>query len=488
MAIAPPDGVALSCTSCGRTTSRSPSSGVSKKPPSGCGEVLEDHVHRAPRPPSNQRSSNVASYSGEQPVREVRVVLEHAVGRRPAVLPRAPEPAVRPRGGRRGPRRPPATPPRAYARRRLDQRRLAGRGQRPRGVRERGDREPVPGREHLVVARRLRPRGRAGAAGAARAVGQPVGDLRRRRARTAPPSSASPRTRDRIVRPSQLPASVTPYAAANSGGGVAQDLAHLAGRPDERRRPPRPPCPRPGWRRTRRPAVAQLAEHVVEHPGRRRQQRRVAGERPRVDVHARELGVVVEHLLEVRARATPRRSRSGGSRRPAGRGCRPPPSRRGSGARPRAARASPLATCRRSRNSIVIGCGNFGARPQPPWTGSNEAATAAAAASSASRGGIPIGPAAGPDRLRLDQRVDEPHARLLHLRPLGRPRGPDAVEHLAERRHPVARRVGEVGAAVERPALGREEHAHRPAAAARSSPGRRPCTAGRGRGAPRGRP
>ena len=46
------------------------------------------------------------------------------------------------------------------------------------------------------------------------------------------------------------------------------------------------------------------------------------------------------------------------------------------------------------------------------------------------------------------------------------PRGADAVDHLAERGQPVARHVGEVGAAVERLAVGRQEDAHRPAALA----------------------
>ena len=43
----------------------------------------------------------------------------------------------------------------------------------------------------------------------------------------------------------------------------------------------------------------------------------------------------------------------------------------------------------------------------------------------------------------------------------------DAIEDLPERRHPVARLVREVRAAVERPAVRRQEDAHRPAAAAR---------------------
>ena len=51
--------------------------------------------------------------------------------------------------------------------------------------------------------------------------------------------------------------------------------------------------------------------------------------------------------------------------------------------RPRIA-GRPVAT--RSRNSMVIGCGNFGALPQPPLAGSNEASIPAVAI--ASRSGV----------------------------------------------------------------------------------------------------
>ena len=76
-------------------------------------------------------------------------------------------------------------------------------------------------------------------------------------------------------------------------------------------------------------------------------------------------------------RASARRSRSGGSRRRAGRGCRRRPSRRASPRRSSSGRASPAATSRRSRNSIVIGCGNFGAPPQPPLRGVEARSSAA---------------------------------------------------------------------------------------------------------------
>ena len=111
---------------------------------------------------------------------------------------------------------------------------------------------------------------------------------------------------------------------------------------------------------------------------------------------------------------------------------------------------------------MVIGCGNLGARPQPPLAGSNDASIAAAAASS--RLGVGIGVAGVQARL-VHEPLDEPPAGRLDLGSLLAPRPLDAFEHLPERRHPVARLVGEVGPAVERPAVGRQEDRHRPAPA-----------------------
>ena len=73
---------------------------------------------------------------------------------------------------------------------------------------------------------------------------------------------------------------------------------------------------------------------------------------------------------------------------------------------------------------------------------------------------------AGIEPALLDQRLDEPAARRLDLGALLAPGALDAFEDLPERRHPVARLVGEVGPAVERPALRGQEDRHRPAAAA----------------------
>ena len=66
VAIALPDGTALSWTSLGRVTSRSWSSAVSKKPPAGSAKRARTRSIRA-RAVLNQRSSKVASYSASRP-------------------------------------------------------------------------------------------------------------------------------------------------------------------------------------------------------------------------------------------------------------------------------------------------------------------------------------------------------------------------------------------------------------------------------------
>ena len=65
----------------------------------------------------------------------------------------------------------------------------------------------------------------------------------------------------------------------------------------------------------------------------------------------------------------------------------------------------------------------------------------------------------------LDEPRHEPATGGLDLDALLAPGAIDPFEHLVERRHPVARFVREVGAAVERPAIGGQEDRHRPAAA-----------------------
>ena len=186
-----------------------------------------------------------------------------------------------------------------------------------------------------------------------------------------------------------------------------------------------------------------------------------------MEVDARELRVVVQHLLEVRHEPDARRSRSGGTRRRAGRGCRRRPSRRACAGRSPVRGHRRSAADRRSRNSIVIGCGNFGALPHPPLRVSNAV-----------------------DRCAVDRRVEQrpgagvacPAARSRAAPRARRPAAPPASSTLgpsarARRRStpsstwrndgiPCRGVVREVRAAVERPAVRGQEHGHRPAAAA----------------------
>ena len=185
-------------------------------------------------------------------------------------------------------------------------------------------------------------------------------------------------------------------------------------------------------------------------------------------VHAGQLGVVVEHLLEVRhqpvgvgrvaveAAAQLVVDAAGGHRveRPAG--------------HRRAAASSPVAACRRSRNSIVIGCGNLGAPPQPPLRRVERRARAADGAASSSRGRSAPGRRTASLRLLAPTSASTSRAAgCLDLRALlapGRadarpaPGGTTACRDAAS--------SGKYVPAVERPAVGRQEHAHRPAAAA----------------------
>ena len=88
----------------------------------------------------------------------------------------------------------------------------------------------------------------------------------------------------------------------------------------------------------------------------------------------------------------------------------------------------------------------------------------AAVAASSSVWRRPVVPASS--RAPFDQSGHQPPAGGVDLGPLLAPGPIDALEHLPERRHTVARLVREVGAAIERPAVGRQEDRHRPAATA----------------------
>ena len=159
--------------------------------------------------------------------------------------------------------------------------------------------------------------------------------------------------------------------------------------------------------------------------------------------------------------ASGRRSSSGRSRRPGGRKCRRGPSCRACAGR----RAAP--GCRRfardgaSSTLRSIGCGNLGAWPKPPWSGSKPRIVVRAAWSSSLASSEPEPSGSVPNARncsrhlgrRLDDLVSPFLPGLVHAR-----------EDAGKAGHPP--RVGrrEIGAAEERLELGREEHRHRPAA------------------------
>ena len=126
---------------------------------------------------------------------------------------------------------------------------------------------------------------------------------------------------------------------------------------------------------------------------------------------------------------------------------------------------------------MAIGWGNLGAPPQPPCRASKAACRPRTAVARRSDG-----PSAGSVGRRdarscsqgleqacrevllgADVRRDAGRG-LLDLVAALRPGAGDGGQQLAERGHAVARLVGEVGAAVEGPAVRREEDAHGPAA------------------------
>ena len=205
---------------------RSPSSAVSKKPPAGSAKRARI---TSTRPTAVVEPALVEGrlVQGEQALGQVGVVLEHAVGRGPAVLPRPPEPAVRPPEatwhgvGRRGRRLAvpggnvgwPASPDAASDRAASANAAIASPFQAASTLSSR-----VGCGRYCATREQRGPRGREPALDVAERQAEPLA------------SSASARTRDRIVRPSQLPAVGDPVRGREQRGVV--------------RRGPRGPPPR----------------------------------------------------------------------------------------------------------------------------------------------------------------------------------------------------------------------------------------------------
>ena len=92
---------------------------------------------------------------------------------------------------------------------------------------------------------------------------------------------------------------------------------------------------------------------------------------PGVEVHASEQGLVVEHLLEVRHHPERVDRVARESARRGGRTCRPTPSHRARSPRRCEPRRRRCARRRASTARASSPDGNFGARPNPPHSGSN---------------------------------------------------------------------------------------------------------------------
>ena len=384
----------------------------------------------------------------------MRVVLEHAVPDRPTVLPGSAEGAVRaeqPADDRLGrPARGGEVAPRG---------RVVDAGEGDRRVGEGADGQPVPRRQGLAVARRLGPR-RASLEQASPGLGEPAGHLVDR-----PLEDGRELVVGRDPGQDRHPFPVALVGHAVRGGeeigGVAQYLPDLGGAPGEGQA--LDPVGVGVLARGERAVLGrQLAQHVVEGGPGDVAVARVSGEAPGVDVDPGQLGVVVEHLLEVR-------------HEPLGVGrvavepaaeLVPHPA-----IRHRVQRAS-----RHHERSRIPGRGGPAQlvldghrlrelrRAAPAAVGPVEGRL-----DGRRRGVEEIGRGivrSGLDPALGDQARHQPPARRLDLVTPLTPRPVDTLEHLAERGHAVAGLVREVRAAVERPAVRGQEDRHRPAPAA----------------------
>ena len=166
-----------------------------------------------------------------------------------------------------------------------------------RGVGQGGDGQAVPGRQRLAVTGRLRPR-RAPLQEPAPIADQPRPDVGLGEALALGQLRIGDDPRqDRDPLPVALVGH--PVRRLEQAGLVAERVADLGGTPGEGQ--PLDPVRVGVLAGGERPVVGgQLADHVVERPDRDRAIALVAGERPGVQVDARELRVVVQHLLEMR--------------------------------------------------------------------------------------------------------------------------------------------------------------------------------------------
>ena len=216
----------------------------------------------------------------------------------------------------------------------------------------------------------------------------------------------------RIVLPSKLPSGMTPWASKNrsrSSSGSPSASAICAG-VQTKKRPSSPSRVGVLSRVEAAQRVGHLAQHVVERLPDDPAVAWLARHLPRVQVGARELGVVVEHLLEVRHQPDVVHGVAVETRRRAGRRCRRASSRRGSRSTIASGRSPAVATCLRSRNSSTMGCGNLGAPPKPPCVPSNDSSSPRTADSSTSASSAAGGASGAAGHVAL-QRLRQPTRR-----------------------------------------------------------------------------
>ena len=127
---------------------------------------------------------------------------------------------------------------------------------------------------------------------------------------------------------------------------------------------------------------------------------------------------------------------------------------------PSSVRSTISGSPRRSRSSSAECGGNFGARPKPPHSGSNDARSPRTASPSSDSVSGSTKEAGGPHG-RSPRRA---RSRSAHVAAALAVRTRYRLEHLAEARQAVAGLGREVRSAVERLAVGRQEGGHRPAA------------------------
>ena len=275
-----------------------------------------------------------------------------------------------------------------------------------------------------------------------------------------------------MLRPSKLPASVTPvplerrHRRARRGGGAA--------RPSSTRRSDLPRCGRAVGESAssaeKKPPsrVAQVAQHVLDRLVEHLPVPRLAGDLPGVQIDAGEQRLVVEHLLEVGHQPRRRRPSSGRSRPRGGRRCRPRPWRR--------AWSSPSRACAR-RRCRAMGAqqqlerswsgGNFGGPRTHPSRGRSCPVSAVVSAPPASRVDArdrrsPAGSVAPRRSMASVSSSAWPSRSSRRVCQTSSIRPSSSVKLIMPR--PAHRR--EVGAAEEGAAVGRQEHRHRPSALA----------------------